>query len=92
MSSPSFAVGGGPATPPRSRSNSIDDSTSAPAPRVNAFPDPGTFTPHSDHLMLKNMYDCDYKVGALVLAPEFYSRCWKGIYVQYDPRDYSNWS
>jgi hypothetical protein len=62
MSSPGFAIGGGLATPPRSRSNSMDDPVNVPAPRVNAFPDPGTFAPHSDHIMLKNMYDAITKL------------------------------
>ena len=40
------------ATPPSSR-----PSSPKPAPRVNAFPDPGYFGMHPDAKMLKNMYD-----------------------------------
>lgn len=47
------AMGGGAATPPSSRS----PSPARPVPRTNAFPDPGNFSGHPDHLMLKNMYD-----------------------------------
>lgn len=60
MSSPGFAIGGGIATPPRSRSNSIDDPT--PAPRVNAFPNAGNFGLHPDRIMLMNMYDAITKL------------------------------
>lgn len=77
MSSPGFAAGGGPATPPRSRSNSIDDPT--PAPRINAFPDPGTFAPHSDHIMLKNMYDAITKLDLWLWLEKFTPEAGKGF-------------
>ncbi len=49
------AMGGGQATPPHS-SNAFPQQ--GPAPRTNAFPDPGSsFYPNPDGTLLKNMYD-----------------------------------
>jgi hypothetical protein len=42
-------------TPPNSRSSSFD--MRLPAPRVNAFPNPGSFFVGPDSSILKNMYD-----------------------------------
>jgi len=41
-------------TPPNSRSSSFN--MSFPAPRVNAFPNSGSFFNHPDAIMLKDMY------------------------------------
>jgi hypothetical protein len=48
-------------TPPSSRSNS--PIKNIPIKRVNAWPDEGTFAPHPDHIMLKNMWDAINKLN-----------------------------
>ena len=75
------AMGGGQATPPSSR----PASPARPARRVNAFPDPGNFSGHPDHLMLKNMYDAVTKLELWGWLYDFTPEEGKGFMFSHSP-------
>ena len=70
---------------PRSRSNSNEEPMNIPAQRVNAFPDPGSFGPHPDHIMLKNMYDAIEKLNLWNWLYSFSPEEGKGFMFSFTP-------